>query len=114
MSKKQPLTVEVRDGVLTISVGIEILKSAAETAPDERLCWYDSKSDKYLSYPITDPDAFANDVCSAIEAEVCVGGDGTSYLHKFFDDACVRAIEEGSLGVAEDPAPVVRWGNNGG
>lgn len=106
MAKDKALMVEVKDGELRISVGVDTLKKAAETSPDERLCWYDANSGKYFSFKIIDSRQFAEDVARALEGEICNGGDGTNYLHELFDNACVRAIEDGSIAVDEEPNEV--------
>ena len=72
--------------MLQISVGIDTIKFAAERSPDDRLCWMDEKTGEFMSFDILDPDEFAKDVAREIDSEVCNGGDGTTYLHKFLDD----------------------------
>lgn len=103
MSSNKPLTIEVRDEELRISIGVNTLKNSFEKSPDNRLCWMNEETMQFMSYRVHDPVEFARDVQSAIDSEVCTGGDGTTYLHMFLDDAMVRALEEGSIAVEEEP-----------
>ena len=103
MAKGRPLTVEVTGDELRISIGISTLAWAAEHSPDERLCWYDADSGEYLSFPVTDELRFAKDVVDELLTE---DEEGTTAVHLMLDRACLNAIENGSLGVGEDPTPV--------
>ena len=102
------LTVDVSDGELRILVGINTLAFSARHSPDDRLCWLDEEIGDFVAFDILDPRAFACDVVRAIDSEVCNGGDGTTYLHRFLDDAMVRAMEDGSIAVSDKPS-VVKW-----
>ena len=73
-----PLTIALADGVLTISVGVETLALAAESAP---------KAWPYLR--VLDVDAFAADVVRALETEQ---EDGTTAVHELFDDATIADV----------------------
>ena len=79
------------------------LKFAAERAPDNRLCWLDEESGKFLSYEVTDIEEFAKDVQRALLEE---DEEGTTAVHILLDNAFIRAIEDGSIGVAEEPSEV--------
>jgi hypothetical protein len=104
MAKDRPLTAEVVDGELRISIGIEVLKDATERSPDPRLCWLDEELDEFVGFKICDIKEFAKDVIYALTEEE----DGTNMLHTLLDNACLKAIEDGSLGVAEGTG-VVKW-----
>lgn len=91
------LTVEVcSDGILQISIGVDILAFAALRSeyswdlanPDKRYL-----ADPRTKFKITDPKGFAADVREALleEAE-----DGSSLLTRVLDEACKNAIEQGS------------------
>ncbi len=69
-----PLSVVIKDGVLAIEIGMDVLAHSS-----------------LLKVP--DAAGFAEEVRSALldEAE-----DGSSLLTKLFDDACQKAIEDGS------------------
>jgi hypothetical protein len=103
--KDKPLTVEIVDGELRISIGIGTLKFSTENSPDTRLNWFDEDLDDYVGYKVSDEEEFARDVKNALNAEE---EDGTTPLHTVIDNACVTAIEEGSLGMIYEPSPV-KW-----
>lgn len=90
-SREQILKVELIDGRIVISIGVETLRVAASASP--ALEW---------PYPegeieIHDPDAFAKDVVGALEWET--GDDGTTCVHEMFDRAFERVVEDGSESV---------------
>lgn len=85
--RDKPLTVEIVDDVLTISIGVATLAFAVQQA------------DIWDEMPrIADVDVFARDVKVALEQE---DEEGTNAIHELFDAAAVRAVEEGSTGVAD-------------
>lgn len=86
MSRHAPLLVEVDEsGRLTISIGVETLKTAIEGGDR----WVQGDS-------ISDPDAFAAEVVRALEQEDAVG---STAVHLLFDRAAEEAIEAGAGGV---------------
>jgi hypothetical protein len=99
--RQEPLNVRVADGRLVVSMGIDTLAYALKFAP-----WaapYNETAHDYLSlYIVTDADELAKDVKRAMldEAE-----DGSSPLTNFLDAMTKAAIEDGSLGVEDDPKP---------
>ena len=84
------LTVEIVDGVLRISIGVNCLKHAAEHHDSFYLPW----TDKW-SIVINDPDKFAEEVCGQLEDEQ---EDGTTPVHRMLDAAIERAVEYGAEG----------------
>lgn len=82
-----PLTIEIVDDVLTISIGVATLAYAVQ------------QGDVWEGMPkIVDADVFARDVKDELERE---DEEGTNPVHELLDAAAVRAVGEGSLGVAE-------------
>ena len=84
-------------------MGIDVLKHATETSPDNRLCWLDEESGEFVSYKILDREEFAKDVVRALCEEQ---EDGTTPVHILLDNAMVRAIEDGSIAISEEPSIV--------
>ena len=78
------LTVEVTDGRLVISIGIDTLAYAAETMPSNNP-YQDDKGEFIQTVKVTDPVEFAKRMLSAL----------TDLLDKAFQSA----IDDGSLGV---------------
>jgi hypothetical protein len=95
LKKDYPLTVEIKDGQLKISVGIDTLAYSAEHSEyanpfDEKL--YDYKQ----IFKITDPLQFAKDVKLILEREE---EDGSTPLNLFLDKICESTFDDGSEGV---------------
>ena len=84
MSKDKPLTVEIVDGVLNISLGIDILCLA-------------TKSEIY-DFKIVDNNGFSNDIINELLSEE---EDGTTLVHRMLDEAANNAIENGSEYIEE-------------
>ena len=86
------LTVEVKKGLLTISIGVETLAHATSYAT-----WanpYDAELVDYVrTFAIIDPVQFAKDVAHAMEAE---RQDGSTPLSDFLDKASEAALDDGS------------------
>ena len=98
--EKKPLTVEVKDGELQISIGIDTLAWAAMHSPDERLVWLDDETEEYMTFGVYDELEFAIGVANEMENEE---EDGTTPLHLFLDNMMVRAIEQGVMGTTDEP-----------
>ena len=93
-----PLTVEVKDGKLTISIGIERLAFCFENSDDN--IPYDSENQDFLKqYEVVDQVEFAHDVGGMMLAEL--GEDGSTLLSDLFDTACFKAVCDGCLGVKD-------------
>lgn len=89
----KPLSVEVVEGELRISIGVQTLAHAVTYAD-----WanpYDEKRKDYIrTFAITDAEAFARDVMYAMLAEK---EDGSSPLSDFIDAATEVAVDDGSM-----------------
>ena len=84
MSKNQHLEIEIRDGRLVISIGIDLLCSAIQS--------------EIQDFRIVSNDEFVKEVINELEAEE---EDGTTLVHKMLDTAANQAIENGSEHVKE-------------
>jgi len=58
-----------------------------------------------LSYTIIDSEEFGEEIIRALTAEE---EDGTTLIHQLLDNAIVNAIEDGALGISEEPS-VTKW-----
>lgn len=93
-----PLAVEVKDGKLTISIGIERLAFCFENSDDN--IPYDSENQDFPKlYEVVDQVEFAKDVGGMMLAEL--GEDGSTLLSDLFDKACIEAVYDGCLGVKD-------------
>lgn len=84
---KKPLSVEIKDDVLTFSIGVETLAYAIQQGPN----W---PSD----VKVTDARTFAKDVLRELEREE---EDGTTPVHRMLDARGRDAMENGSEGCSE-------------
>ena len=84
MSKDKPLTVEIVDGVLNISLGIDILCLATQS--------------EIYDFKIVDNNGFSNDIINELLSEE---EDGTTLVHRMLDEAANNAIENGSEYIEE-------------
>lgn len=98
--RAEPLRVTVKDGALTISIGVETLAWAFEREPqgsqplNEKYDGEDENLPEFVQkYLITNPGGFAMDVKRAMEDEE---EDGNTELNKFLDRMCEAAMEDGS------------------
>lgn len=89
-----PMAVKIKGGILTISIGVETLKSAAERHEEFWL----PMTDKY-SMVVSDADRFAKDVLLELEREE---EDGSTPVHLLLDKAIYQASEQGSEGLDYD------------
>jgi hypothetical protein len=98
------LRIAVKNGELTISVGVETLAWAFERLPEnqpynEQRGETDDDSPEFLqSLLITNPGGFAVDVKRAMKNEE---EDGATELFKFLDNMCQAAVDDGSQFVDE-------------
>lgn len=83
VGKDQPLQVEVKEGILSISIGIETFKYCVNNYHD-----YDT-----FNFDITDADGFAKEVVRELEREQ---EDGTTPVHILLDKAANDAVDNGS------------------
>jgi len=83
-----------KSGGITIRVGKAALKKAALCLPDfER---FDEVTGDFLIPKIVDADAFARAVCRQLNDEE---EDGTTVVHRMFDEAIKEAVEQGAEGI---------------
>jgi len=96
-----PLTVEVKDGKLMISIGIERLAFCFENSNDNMPYDPDVEDEDFYPkrYEVVDQLEFANDVRGMLMAEL--GEDGSTLLSNLLDKACLDAVYDGSLGVQD-------------
>ena len=86
--KDKNLTVEVIDDVLSISIGTDILLHACEIGRMYGLG----------DIVITDEKVFIEGIVHQLESE---NEDGSTLIHKAFDEAVTEMLENGELGVDE-------------
>lgn len=85
--REQALTIEIIDGRLLISIGIDALMTAVRGGDD----WDDQQM------TIVDPDVFAADIAHSLEHNE--REDGTTDIHLAIDRAALDAIEGGCTAV---------------
>lgn len=90
-NREQPLTVEVNDGRLVISIGVDVLAFAVTYCSR----FYDGLGDQYKAR-IIDNDQWAQDVARELTREQ---EDGTNPLHILLDNAFEKAAEDGSAAI---------------
>ncbi len=92
----KPLSVEIKDKVLTISVGVSVLAFIVE----DECCIRELRKDdsEKPAYSVTNNDAFAEDVLRELTREE---EDGTMPIHTLLDKAVLEAIEQGSAFIQE-------------
>ena len=77
--KNKVLTVEIKDGELQISIGIDVLCQAVGMQIED--------------FKITDNEGFAKDILYELENE---DEEGTTEIHRLLDKAADDAVENGS------------------
>lgn len=92
MNEKQRLKVEVTEGRLVISIGVEVLGFAATRGP-----WFDELYGDTGQEPVvTDAEQFAKAICTELKREK---EDGETLVHAMLDKAAERAAENGCEGI---------------
>lgn len=81
MNKNKPLTVEIKDDQLIISVGIDTIAFAAENNTNE-------------NYKVLNNKKFAEAVAQTIDAKLC--GDDYSYIERALDRTIDQVYMNGS------------------
>ena len=81
--RNQPLQVEIKEGRLEITIGIDLLCFAVEHGSGM----------EWLT--VTDKDVFAKEILSALRSEE---EDGSTPVHRMFDAAATEACEQGADG----------------
>lgn len=99
LKRKIPLRCRVIERVLTIEVGIDTLRWAAEHCE----AFWQPQTDKY-ALVVSDPERFAKDVCDELMRE---SEDGSTPLHYLFDKAFEEAVNGGSDGVDHNAMDVI-------
>lgn len=94
LKRKIPLRVRVVDRVLTIEIGIDTLKRAAERHEE----FWQPQTDK-CALVVSDAEEFAKDVRNALQAEE---EDGSTPVSRLLDEAIQEAVEQGSEGIDWD------------
>jgi len=97
----EALRVAVKGGRLSIVIGVETLAHALKFAP-WAIQFDEIRNDYVQPYQVVDEIELAKDVMHAMLHE---REDGSSPLSDFLDAMTKAAIEDGSLGVDEDPEP---------
>jgi hypothetical protein len=82
-NRSEQLNVQIVDGKLVISIGIDLLCFAVENKEN-------------CDYTITDNDGFAKDILNELEIE---DEEGTTLVHTLFDKVANEAVEHGSYNV---------------
>lgn len=89
----QPLKVTVKDGLLRIEIGVNVLASAARFS-DWANPFDEARDDNIRTFAILDPAVLAIDVCNAMERE---REDGSTPLSDFLDAMTQAALDDGSI-----------------
>jgi hypothetical protein len=107
--RDQPLRVEVIDGRLVVSIGVDTL-AWAEGERQKGLAF--NASEGRATEPaarITDVDEWAKDISRAIQRE---SEDGSTPLSDLLDDAAQHALDAGSIAVEHaEPRPFHHQGS---
>ena len=88
---RDSLDVRLQDGRLVVSIGVQILKVAAEHHP--KLTEYCESTGEFIAPIVMKPTEFAQDVLTELWREE---EDGTTLVHLCLDKAIERAAENGS------------------
>lgn len=96
MNKDKDLEVTVKNGKLTISIGIDTLAAAAEHMEEAQP--YNEDTGEYLQlFKVTDPFEFAQGIRNQLLKEN--PDTGATALHWLFDGATMGVLEDGEEGV---------------
>lgn len=94
LKRNIPLRCNVVERVLTIEIGIDTLKFAAENCPK----FWNGAADVH-TLKITDADTFAEDIQRALTAEE---EDGSTPLNLLLDEMIEAAVDDGSEAIDYD------------
>jgi len=84
--KNQPLVVEIKNGRLEMSIGVDCLLFGIEYGLEMRA----------EEFEVTDKDKWLREIVDAIQIEE---EDGSTVIHKAIDSAALQAIENGAEGI---------------
>ena len=96
---QKPLACRVTNGALVIEIGIETLAHAFLRSDYAFELQGNDRDDPRKRFRIDDKEEFATDVVRELLAEA---EDGSSMLTKLVDEACKRAVEEGSIALIDE------------
>lgn len=85
------MKISIKNGKLSIEIDFDTLVTAAKLSP--LLEHYDEAIGEYRNPVITDAKGFAKDVVIELNREE---EDGTTLVHRMFDQAFLRVAENGS------------------
>jgi len=94
MNRNDPLKMFIEGGVLVMQIGVEVIAHAVKLNPE--LTEYDEKTEQWVEPQITDADAFAASILSALKDE---SDDGTTLIHRALDTAAMNALECDAKGI---------------
>ena len=95
-NRDKRLTIEIKDGVLSISIGVERLKYCQNVILDEEFFCAKMSGKRSRKIKITNADEFVKDFKAAALKEDDLGN---SLLTKFIDAASQEALNDGAQGV---------------
>lgn len=95
MSIDSPLRISIDGGVLTLSIGLEVLKNAVHSCPE----W------PFDQYQVDDLDKFGNSMMAFLKNQQ---KDGTTIVHYMFDSCAMAALENKFEGFKEVGNEAVR------
>lgn len=93
--RDQHVNVDIVDGRLVVSIGIDTLAVAVQYMPQLGEA-FDEVEGKEIENEITDADKLAAAIVEALDDEE---EDGTTLVHRMLDKAALRAIENGAEGI---------------
>lgn len=93
--RDQHVQVELIDGRLVVSIGVDTLATAVKHMPQMDDA-FDEVEGKEIETEITDADKLAAAIVEALDDEE---EDGTTLVHRMLDKAALRAIEGGAEGI---------------
>ena len=94
----QPLSVKVERGKLVIEIGVRTLAHCVSFS-DWANPYDEQRRDYFRTFAIVDPEQFVSDVAHEMQREE---EDGSSPVTTFLDKMMEEAINEGSMGIAEE------------
>lgn len=108
--RKTSLNVEIINGCINISIGIDTLAFAITHSPDQRLIntYAQPENDDFYGLNIIDNDEFSKEFINQILEE---DEDGTNSLHRFIEEQVNEGLNYGRfLSVDLDNPKLQTWG----